>query len=109
MSRDSQRLALLDELSHLVRSNQRTTDVVDDLVAQLLGVNRTDGRCLDLLEQNGRMSAGQLAAGSGLTSGAMNTARASLTLGTTGTAEVDGEKKARATRAFFASIKRPGD
>src|SRR5436305_4719637 len=71
MSRDPERLALLDELSHLVRSNQRITDVVDDLVAQLLGVNRTDGRCLDLLEHHGRMSAGQLAAQSGLTTGAI--------------------------------------
>jgi DNA-binding MarR family transcriptional regulator len=68
---DPERQALLDELSDLVRANQRTTDAVDDLVAQLLGVNRTDGRCLDLLEQHGRMSAGQLAAESGLTSGAI--------------------------------------
>jgi DNA-binding MarR family transcriptional regulator len=73
MSRDSseQRNLLLSELSDQVRANQRTTDVVDDLVTQLLGVNRTDGRCLDILDQHGRMSAGQLAEASGLTTGAI--------------------------------------
>ena len=35
--------------------------MVDELVCQLLGINRTDARCLDLLDEHGRMSAGELA------------------------------------------------
>jgi DNA-binding MarR family transcriptional regulator len=42
----------------------------DELVAARLGINRTDLRCLDLLHETGTMSAGQLAVGSGLTTGA---------------------------------------
>jgi len=66
-----ERQALLAELSDEVRANQRATDTVDDVAAQLLGVNRTDARCLDLLDQHGQLSAGALAAASGLTSGAI--------------------------------------
>jgi DNA-binding MarR family transcriptional regulator len=62
---------LLDRLANAVRANQRATDVVDDLVGQLLGVNRTDGRILDILDQHGRMSAGELAQASSLTTGAI--------------------------------------
>ena len=68
-SPERQRLYL--ELGGEVRANQRATDVVDDLVCQLLGVNRTDARCLDILDEHGRMSAGDLAQKSGLTSGAI--------------------------------------
>jgi DNA-binding MarR family transcriptional regulator len=59
------------ELGSEVRASQRATDVVDDLVCQLLGVNRTDARCLDILDEHGKMSAGDLAQASGLTSGAI--------------------------------------
>jgi DNA-binding MarR family transcriptional regulator len=69
VSRD--RSALLDQLGHEVRANQRATDVVDELAGELMGVNRTDGRCLDLLEHRGRISAGELARESGLTTGAI--------------------------------------
>ncbi len=68
-SPERQRLYL--ELGGEVRANQRATDVVDDLVCQLLGVNRTDARCLDILDEHGKMSAGDLAQASGLTSGAI--------------------------------------
>jgi DNA-binding MarR family transcriptional regulator len=66
-----ERLRLYLELGGEVRANQRATDVVDELVCQLLGVNRTDARCLDILDEHGRMSAGDLAQESGLTSGAI--------------------------------------
>src|ERR1700722_14344127 len=62
---------LLQALGHAVRANQRATDAVDEAAAQLLGLNRTDGRCLDILEQHGQMSAGELARQSGLTTGAI--------------------------------------
>lgn len=65
------RSELLIQLTDAVRANQRATDVVDETVGQLLGVNRTDGRCLDILDQHGRMSAGELSREAGLTSGAI--------------------------------------
>ena len=54
-----------------VRANQRATDMVDELLAELLGINRTDARCMDILEQYGRRSAGDLAEASRLTTGAI--------------------------------------
>lgn len=73
MSRElsPERQRLYDELSGEVRANQRATDVVDELIAQLLGVNRTDARCLDILDERGSMSAGDLAEASRLTTGAI--------------------------------------
>ena len=71
MSRNSSREALLAALLDEVRGGQRATDLVDEAACKLMGVNRTDGRCLDILEQRGRMSAGQLAAEARLTSGAI--------------------------------------
>jgi DNA-binding MarR family transcriptional regulator len=66
-----ERLALLGQLTSEVRASQRATDVSDELVCQLLGINRTDARCLDILESYGRLSAGELAQRSGLTTGAI--------------------------------------
>jgi DNA-binding MarR family transcriptional regulator len=66
-----ERLALLGELTNEVRANQRATDMSDELVCQLLEINRTDARCLDILENYGPVSAGELAARSGLTTGAI--------------------------------------
>jgi DNA-binding MarR family transcriptional regulator len=73
MSRDlsPERLRIYAELGGEVRANQRATDVVDDLACELLGINRTDARCLDILEQDGSMSAGDLAQASRLTTGAI--------------------------------------
>lgn len=53
------------------RRNQAATDVFDEVTANFLGVNRTDGRCLDIIDRHGRVSAGQLANESGLTTGAV--------------------------------------
>jgi DNA-binding MarR family transcriptional regulator len=66
-----ERQRLYAELGGEVRASQRATDVVDDLVCDLLGINRTDARCLDILEQDGSMSAGDLAQASRLTTGAI--------------------------------------
>jgi DNA-binding MarR family transcriptional regulator len=73
MSRESsrEREQLYAELGDAVRASQRATDVVDDLVCQLLGINRTDARCMDILDQHGRMTAGDLAEASRLTTGAI--------------------------------------
>jgi DNA-binding MarR family transcriptional regulator len=73
MSREPlpERARLYFELGSEVRASQRATDVVDDLICDLLGINRTDARCLDILEQDGPMSAGDLAQASRLTTGAI--------------------------------------
>ncbi|HEX3359581.1 MAG TPA: MarR family transcriptional regulator [Solirubrobacterales bacterium] len=62
---------LMRELVDATRANQVATDKMDEAGGLALGVNRTDGRCLDLIDQAGRISAGELAAQAGLTSGAM--------------------------------------
>ena len=74
MSRDpaqEDRVGLLRQLGNEVRAGQRATDIVDDLVCELLGINRTDARCIDILEQHGRMTAGALSQASALTTGAI--------------------------------------
>jgi DNA-binding MarR family transcriptional regulator len=64
------RQRLLHELSTEVRASQRASEMVDELACELLGINRTDGRCLDILERHEQLSAGKLALASGLTTGA---------------------------------------
>jgi DNA-binding MarR family transcriptional regulator len=73
MSREPspERQQLYAELGDEVRVNQRATDTVDELLAESLGINRTDARCMDILDQHGRMSAGDLAQESRLTTGAI--------------------------------------
>lgn len=73
MSRElsTDRLQLYAKLGDEVRANQRATDAVDELLAESLGINRTDARCMDILDQHGRMSAGDLAEASRLTTGAI--------------------------------------
>ena len=73
MSRElsPQRQQLYAELGDEVRANQRATDLIDELLADMLGINRTDARCMDILDQHGSMSAGDLAEASRLTTGAV--------------------------------------
>ena len=77
MSRDrdprpsAERERLYQELGSEVRANQRATDMVDELICQILRINRTDARCLDILEERVNMTAGELARESGLTTGAI--------------------------------------
>jgi DNA-binding MarR family transcriptional regulator len=61
---------LIEEVASAMRAYQRAVDKYDELVASRLGINRSDLRCLDLLHETGTMTAGQVAAGSGLTTGA---------------------------------------
>jgi DNA-binding MarR family transcriptional regulator len=65
---------LITELIEATRANQTATDKMDELGSRALGVNRTDGRVLDLIDQAGKISAGVLAEQAGLTSGAMTAA-----------------------------------
>jgi DNA-binding MarR family transcriptional regulator len=65
---------VFDELLDEVRRSQSATDRFDQAVADALGLNRTDLRCLDVLGRVGQLSAGQLAGATGLTTGAMTAA-----------------------------------
>jgi DNA-binding MarR family transcriptional regulator len=62
---------LIGELLAAVRANQNATDQMDDAAARGMGVNRTDARCLDYVEQFGPVTAGRLAEAVGLTTGAV--------------------------------------
>jgi DNA-binding MarR family transcriptional regulator len=53
------------------RAYQTSNDNFDQAIADHVGMNRTDMRCLDLLDQAGGMTAGELAKAAGLTSGAV--------------------------------------
>jgi DNA-binding MarR family transcriptional regulator len=53
------------------RINQNAADTMDAAVAELLGVNRTDILCLDILARLGTVPAGRLAEESRLTTGAI--------------------------------------
>jgi DNA-binding MarR family transcriptional regulator len=54
-----------------VRAQQNAVELIDEAACVLLGVNRTDGRCLDIIDQHGRITAGDLAKASGLSTGAV--------------------------------------
>ena len=63
--------------SELIAANRRYqqgTDALDHAFSDLVGVNRTDTRCMDILLQRGRLSAGELATAAGLSPGAVTTA-----------------------------------
>lgn len=70
-SRQKRRLALLSQIGDVSRLNQGATNLFDERLSEFLGINNTDGRCLDIIERLGRVSAGQLANHAGLTTGAV--------------------------------------
>jgi DNA-binding MarR family transcriptional regulator len=70
-SRETERIALLNQLGDLSRVEQQASNLFDERIGEFLGINRTDGRCFDIIARLGRVSAGQLANQSGLTTGAV--------------------------------------
>jgi DNA-binding MarR family transcriptional regulator len=54
-----------------IRGLHAARDAADEALIAHLGINRTDGRCLDILEREGVITAGRLAEASGLTTGAV--------------------------------------
>ncbi len=72
MSRES-REELAAAVTDLVRRHQIAQDAFDEAATARLGVNRTDGRCLDILDRHGRLTAGELAREGGLSTGAVTT------------------------------------
>ena len=63
---------LIRELIAEVRASQVATDALDQAVAERFGLNRTDARALDVLDQHeGPITAGELAQAMHLTTGAI--------------------------------------
>lgn len=65
--------ALVREVQAALRGVHNAVDTLSQTIADQLGLNRTDFRCLQMLGQFGPMTAGQLAESSGLTTGAVTT------------------------------------
>jgi DNA-binding MarR family transcriptional regulator len=59
------------ELSAANRAYQRAVDRMDEAATAYLGINRSDARGLDVLEERGPLTAGELAAATGLSPGAI--------------------------------------
>jgi DNA-binding MarR family transcriptional regulator len=69
MSREKR--TLVDEIIHLARAHEAANDAFDEVAREKLGINRTDLRCLNIIENWGSMTAGRLAELSGLTTAAV--------------------------------------
>jgi DNA-binding MarR family transcriptional regulator len=67
LSRDE----LIQEFIAAIRASQTATDMFDHSVADYVGLDRTAYRCLDILDQEGPMTAGRLAKRARLSPGAM--------------------------------------
>jgi DNA-binding MarR family transcriptional regulator len=65
------KVELITELIAAIRASQTATDAFDHAVADYVGLDRTAYRCLDILDQEGPMTAGRLAERARLSPGAM--------------------------------------
>lgn len=65
---------LINSVAREVAEFQDAGSLVDEAAADRLGINRTDQRCLGFLAVHGAMGAGQLAAATDLSPGAMTVA-----------------------------------
>jgi len=66
-----QRKRALEELTGALRSFLSASEAFDEALGTVLGLNPTDVRCVDLLDQYGTMTAGALAEVAGLSTGAV--------------------------------------
>ena len=66
-----QRQTAIRRLVEALRSLQLASDLLDEAYADFVGINRTDLRCMDIVDQRGRVTAGELAREAGLTTGAV--------------------------------------
>jgi DNA-binding MarR family transcriptional regulator len=62
---------LIEELGLAFRANQNAANAIDEAAADVLGLNLTDLHAMDIIQQHGRLTAGELAELSGLTTGAV--------------------------------------
>lgn len=70
MSREKKQI-LVAELIRLARAHEAANDAFDEVAREKLGINRTDLRCLNIIENEGPLTAGRLAELSGLTTAAV--------------------------------------
>jgi DNA-binding MarR family transcriptional regulator len=68
------RADLILAIGEAVRRYQEATDAFDDAACVVLGLNRTDLKCVDHIAQRGPVAVGQIGKAVGLTRGAMTTA-----------------------------------
>lgn len=66
--------SVVNEILRALRAIDADMDRVDELASARLGINRTDFRCLDVLSRRHGVTAGHLAAETGLTTGAITAA-----------------------------------
>lgn len=78
MSRESsqqtqapEKAALILEVIDEIRRQQGVSEALEQVACDRMGINRTDARCVDIIDRAGRISAGQLAEESGLTTGSV--------------------------------------
>jgi DNA-binding MarR family transcriptional regulator len=69
-----EREQLISDVREAFRLNGQAGDAMDQAAAEFLGVHRTDTRLLDVLQMQGRMSAGELAKAGHLSPGAVTAA-----------------------------------
>jgi DNA-binding MarR family transcriptional regulator len=69
----SRKRKVFEELIDEVRRSQTATDRFDQAVADALGINRTDMRCIDVVDREGPVTAGRLAEAMGMTTAAITT------------------------------------
>jgi DNA-binding MarR family transcriptional regulator len=70
VSRESKK-ELSEELLRLAREEEAATDAFDEVASHKLGINRTDMRCLNIIDNQPSITAGGLAEMSGLTTAAV--------------------------------------
>jgi len=70
-AQDTPKGRLEAELIEEIRGSQTAVHQMDEAAHRAMGINATDGRCLDIIDRRGLISAGQLATEAGLTTGAV--------------------------------------
>jgi DNA-binding MarR family transcriptional regulator len=68
MARQSKQ-ELLDAISDEFRAGQNWSDAFDEIASEILGLNRTDMRVIDIVTRKGRATAGEVATEAALTTG----------------------------------------
>jgi DNA-binding MarR family transcriptional regulator len=71
MSNGNSKKRLIEQTLQEIRALDGELDLMDQAIADRLGMNRTDAQCMDLISRLGPMTAGELADRVGLTAGAI--------------------------------------
>lgn len=74
MDPDQRQADICDGIGRAAREYQTAVDGLDEAVTELLGINRTDGRLMDLIDQHAPIAAGELACRAGLSPAAITAA-----------------------------------